>query len=249
MPFHAAPTPLSSRAPQPGSNAHAADPLWCRLDEMLLSDPGSVVASDHDWNTVDALTKKHVVDIDKTVDAFFWEHDDGKIFRGVVDKQQARGWLASDLLGRPLLPAGTWRAEHGTARGVGLALADEAKRANAAAHAASEAAKRRAKRAKAEPATKAALAVAAKEAVLKAPAPSLTLPPLSRRGQPRSRRTPCAVAQAGAAATPSEWQTKYAELAAKRDAIYRAQGELDKRRCKLDEQESIVRQQINSLLR
>ena len=159
-----------------------------RLECMLLDQPGTVVSSDS-WTPVDVLTKQMIVDIEHAVNETFDRYEADGRFKGVVDRQQARGYLAADIAGHDLLPPGSCRAEPGTARGVGLALADAAKAAKKAAKAASEAAKKRGKRAGLDEAARMALATTAANATLQAASPGLTLPPRQEQSQSLSVAT------------------------------------------------------------
>ena len=87
---------------------------------MLLQKPGSVIESPFGCDAANGLLLNDLVDIDAVIkDLFNKEESSGK-FLNVVDRQQARGWLAADMCGLPLLAGGTAKAERGTARGVGL---------------------------------------------------------------------------------------------------------------------------------
>ena len=94
--------------------------LRLRADIMFLDPSRDVVASQMGFCAVEKITNKHFIDVRDIVDQLFDEHQHTGRFIGVVDRQQARGWLLADLTGRPLLPPGTARAEGGTARGVGM---------------------------------------------------------------------------------------------------------------------------------
>ena len=96
-----------------------------RLRKMFLLESGTPKATG-DGPAMTEVTAGILIDVVKAVGDFFKEHDDGKVFRGWVDKQQARGWVLADLRGCPLLEPGTARAEKGTARGVGNEIAKEA---------------------------------------------------------------------------------------------------------------------------
>ena len=96
-----------------------------RLRKMFLLESGTPKATG-DGPAMTEVTAGVLIDVVKAVGDFFKEHDDGKVFRGWVDKQQARGWVLADLRGCPLLEPGTARAEKGTARGVGNEIAKEA---------------------------------------------------------------------------------------------------------------------------
>ena len=162
--------------------------LRLRADIMFLDPSRDVVASQMGFCAVEKITNKHFIDVRDIVDQLFDEHQHTGRFIGVVDRQQARGWLLADLTGRPLLPPGTARAEGGTARGVGNEVAKEAKAQAKAAKDAAVAAKKRAKRAGLAHEKAAADATAA---VLEAEGRDVGLLPMeapSRRDAPRWQR-------------------------------------------------------------
>jgi hypothetical protein len=75
-----------------------------RLRKMFLLESGTPKATG-DGPAMTEVTAGVLIDVVKAVGDFFKEHDDGKVFRGWVDKQQARGWVLADLRGCPFLEA------------------------------------------------------------------------------------------------------------------------------------------------
>ena len=179
--------------------------LRLRADFMFIHGGKTVIESQMGFCAVEKVTGQHLIDVRNVVDELFDQHQHTGRFVGIVDRQQARGWLLADLAGRLLLEPGTARAERGTARGVGNDVAKEAKVQEAVATAAAAAAKKRAKRGCRAEATEAAMARAA---VLEATARDLGLPPppsLSRRDVPRVQRQRAARGPVAAPAAAVSW--------------------------------------------
>lgn len=181
--------------------------------------PGSVIESPFGCDAAPPLLLKDLVDIDAVIkDLFNKEESSGK-FLNVVDRQQARGWLAADMCGFPLLAGGTAKAERGTARGVGLLLVNVLKTAVKDAAAIGRAAEKRAKRAGSDKVAAKVLAARVREEAFQAPAPNLGLPPPSRRDRDRRRVAAVVPRDEAAAAELTELELQLTEVKAERTAL------------------------------
>ena len=202
---------------------------------MLLEKPGSVIESPFGCDAAPPLLLKDLVDIDAVIkDLFNKEESSGK-FLNVVDRQQARGWLAADMSGLPLLAGGTAKAERGTARGVGLLLANVLKTAVKDAAAVGRAAEKRAKRAGSDKIAAKGLAARAREEAFQAPAPDLGLPPPPPPSRRDRRRVAAVVPRDEAAAAElTELQLQLTQVKAERAAFVERHTELVVREVRLE---------------
>ena len=197
---------------------------------MLLKKPGSVIESPFGCDAANGLLLNDLVDIDAVIKDLFNEEESSRKFLNVVDRQQARGWLAADISGLPLLAGGTAKAERGTARGVGLLLANVLKTAVKDAAAVGRAAEKRAKRAGSDKIAAKGLAARAREEWLQTPAPDLGLPPPSRRD---CRRVAAAVPR-DERPTLKELQLQLTQVKAERVAFEQRNTELAVREIRLE---------------